>query len=337
LSKLADPDSITIARKLIAPSIVNHKNILVLGGSGFIGRHLVARLVAHGCRVLVPARRRDRAKHLILLPTVEVVDADVFDPPTLARLLAGQDAVVNLIGVLHATPAEFQRVHVDFVRQVMEAAAKAKVRRVLAMSALGADRNGPSIYARSRGDGEAVVRQSLADWTIYQPSIVFGPEDRFLNLFAELAAIAPVLPIGGADTKFQPIYVGDVVSAMVNTLDNETSHRKTYELCGPEIFSLRELVAFAARAAGHPRAVPALPDKLARAQAWLMERVPGPTLLSRDNLDSLKRDNIASTQPYRPAPELGIAPVPMKAEATRYLARSKTTSHYSGWRSRAGR
>ena len=313
------------------------KNILVLGGSGFVGRHLVARLVATGHRVLVPTRRRDRARHLILLPTVDVVDANVFEPGALPRLLAGQHAVVNLIGVLHATPAEFQRVHVDFVRQVMEAAAKTKVRRVLHMSALGADRNGPSLYARSRGDGEAMVRQSAADWTIYQPSVVFGPEDQFLNLFARLAAIAPVLPIGGANTRFQPVSVSDVAAAMVNTLAQPASVHKSYELCGPEIFTLRELVSFAARTAGHPRPVIALPDGLARAQAWLMEHLPGPTLLSRDNLDSLKRDNIASTQPYVPAPELGIVPKSMRIEAAHYLAGHDRHERLGNWRARARR
>ena len=313
------------------------KNILVIGGSGFVGRHLVARLVATGHRVLVPTRRRDRARHLILLPTVDVVDANVFEPGALPRLFAGQHAVVNLIGVLHATPAEFQRVHVDFVRQVMEAAAKTKVRRVLHMSALGADRNGPSLYARSRGDGEAMVRQSAADWTIYQPSVVFGPEDQFLNLFARLAAVAPVLPIGGANTRFQPVSVSDVAAAMVNTLAQPASVHKSYELCGPEIFTLRELVSFAARTAGHPRPVIALPDGLARAQAWLMEHLPGPTLLSRDNLDSLKRDNIASTQPYVPAPELGIVPKSMRIEAAHYLAGHDRHERLGNWRARARR
>jgi uncharacterized protein YbjT (DUF2867 family) len=205
------------------------------------------------------------------------------------------------------------------------------------MSALGADRNGPSLYARSRGDGEAIVRQSAADWTIYQPSVVFGPEDQFLNLFAKLAAIAPVLPIGGADTRFQPVSVNDVSAAMANTLDASAAVRKTYELCGPEIFTLRELVSFAARASGHPRPVIALPNGFARAQAWFMEHLPGPTLLSRDNLDSLKRDNIASTQPYVPAPELGVVPTPMRVEAAHYLAGHDRHERLGHWRARARR
>lgn len=314
-----------------------HKNILVLGGSGFVGRHLVARLVARGCRVLVPTRKRERAKHLIVLPTVEVVEADVFEPGVLSRLMAGQHAVVNLISVLHATPTEFQRVHVDLVRRVMEAAAKAKVKRVLHMSALGADRNGTSLYQRSRGDGEAVVRQSAADWTIYQPSVIFGPEDRFLNLFARLARFLPFMPVGRAHTRLQPVSVADVSAALANTLDALGSYRKSYELCGPQIMSLGEVVALAARASAHPRRVVALPDTLAYAQAWLMEHLPGPTLLSRDSLDSLARDNIASKQPYQPAPELGLRMLPMRLEAEHTLTGLGRNERLDSWRAHARR
>lgn len=314
-----------------------HKNVLVLGGSGFIGRHLVAQLVAQGCRVVVPTRHRDRAKHLILLPTVEVVETQVFEPGVLPKLMAGQHAVINLISVLHATPTEFQAVHVDFVRRVMEAAAKAKVKRVLHMSVLGADRNGTSLYQRSRGDGEAVVRQSSADWTIYQPSVVFGPEDRFLNLFAKLARIAPVLPIGRANTRLQPVSVHDVAAALANTLNNLSSYRKTYELCGPEIFTLRKIVELAARSSGHPRRVIELPDSLAYMQAWFMEHLPGPTLLSRDSLDSLARDSIASRQPYVPAPELGMQLTPLRVEAAHTLAGLDRHERLDHWRAHARR
>ncbi len=314
-----------------------HKNILVLGGSGFVGRHLVARLVAQGCRVVVPTRRRERAKHLIVLPTVDVVETHAFEPGVLARLMAGQHAVINLISVLHATPAEFQSVHVDFVRRVMEAAAKAKVKRVLHMSALGADRNGTSHYQRSRGDGEAVVRQSTADWTIYQPSVMFGPEDHFLNLFAKLARVAPVLPVGRGHARLQPVSVFDVAAALARTLDNPQSYRKAYELCGPEIFSLREIVEFAARASGHPRRVIALSDTFAYAQAALMERLPGPTLLSRDSLDSLARDNVATRQPYLPAPELGMQLLPMRIEAAHMLSGLGRHERLDYWRAHARR
>ena len=316
---------------------MKHKNILVLGGSGFVGRHLVARLVARGCQVRVPTRRLDRTRPLTLLPTVQVVQADIMDPAVLARLLLGQDAVVNLVGVLHASSTQFQQVHVDFVRRVMEAAAKAKVKRVLHMSALGADRNGSSLYQRSRGDGEAIVRQSQALWTIYQPSAIFGPEDRFLNLFAGLARWLPVLPIGRCNTRLQPVAVADVVGAMVETLDSVAAYRKSYELCGPEIMTLGEVAALAAQASGHPRPVWALPNRLAYLQAWLMEHMPGPTLLSRDSLDSLSRDVVASRQPYVPDPVLGMRSTPMRIVAEHMLSGVGRHAQLEQWRAHAGR
>ncbi len=316
---------------------MQHKNILVIGGSGFIGRYIVNLLVGRGCRVLVPARRRDRAKHLIMLPTCEVVEADVHDEGALSGLVAGQQAVINLVGILHGTEAQFERVHVDLTRRVLAACASNKVRRYLHMSALGADQNGPSMYQRSKGRAEALVRQSKLAWTIFQPSVVFGAEDAFLNMFAKLAAIAPLLPIGGAHVKFQPVWVEDVARAFVNSLDNDATIRKAYELCGPKIYTLRELVQFATAAAGHKRLVIALPDGVARLQARLMEFAPGEPLLSRDNLDSMKRDNVASKQPYQPASELGITATPMEPEASLYLAGLHPRTRFGGFRARARR
>jgi len=176
---------------------MRHSNVLVLGGSGFIGRYVVNFLVARGCRVLVPSRRRDRARHLILLPTCDVVDANIMDDAILARLVAGQDAVINLVGILHGTEADFQRVHADLPRRVVAACAKHRVGRLLHMSALGASASAPSMYLRSKGAGEAQVQASALPWTLFRPSTVFGVEDRFLNLFGRLAAWFPVLPIGG--------------------------------------------------------------------------------------------------------------------------------------------
>jgi NADH dehydrogenase len=316
---------------------MRHKNILVLGGAGFIGRYLVNELVGRGCRVLVPSRRRDHAKHLIMLPTCEVVEADVHDDATLRRLVAGQHAVVNLVGILHGSEHQFERAHVALTQRLVAACEAERVRRHLQMSALGADPNGPSMYQRSKGRAEQAVRDSKLAWTIFRPSVVFGAEDQFLNLFAKLAAIAPVLPIGGADVKFQPVWVGDVARAFVNGLDNDATVGKSYELCGPTVYTLRELVRFAARAAGHRRPVLALPDGVARLQARLMELAPGEPLLSRDNLDSMKRDNIASKQPYVPAPELGITATPMEPEASLYLAGLHPRTRFGGFRARARR
>ncbi len=317
---------------------MQHKNVLVLGGSGFIGRYIVNRLVERGCRVLVPSHNRDRAKHLILLPTCDVVEADIHDDSTLMRLVAEQDAVINLVGILHGRQCDFERVHVELPRRVLAACAARGVRRYLHMSALGADPNGPSMYQRSRGAGEEVVRASAADWTIFEPSVVFGVEDEFLNLFARLAQWLPLLPIGGADARFQPVWVEDVAAAFDHSLDNEATFRKTYELAGPKIYRLRELVAFAARASGHRRPVLALPASIARLQALSMEWMPGPTLLSRDNLDSMKRDNIASQQPYRPAPELELPHLtPLEPEASLYLAGLHSRTRFTGLRSKARR
>jgi uncharacterized protein YbjT (DUF2867 family) len=317
-------------------------NILVIGGSGFVGRHIVARLVDRGCRVTVPTRRRARARHLILLPTVDVVECNVNDDRTLDTLLRDHDAVINLVGILQGsrgTPygPEFARAHVELPKRVVAGCTRLGIRRYLHMSALGADSKGPSMYQRSKGDGEAAVRSSALDWTIFRPSVIFGPDDRFLNTFATLAKFFPVLPIGGVDVKFQPVWVGDVAAAFVNALDNRETYGKTYELAGPAVYTLRQLVEFAAAASGHPRPVVALPDGMARLQARLMELAPGEPLMSRDNLDSMKVDNVASRQPYVPAPELGIVPTALEAEAPAYLAGLTVRSRLDAFRARARR
>jgi uncharacterized protein YbjT (DUF2867 family) len=321
---------------------MQHSNILVIGGAGFIGRHIVARLTARGLRVTVPTRRRARARHLIMLPTIDVVECDVHNDAALTSLIRDQDAVINLIGVLHGSQGspygrEFAQAHVELPQRVVAMCRKHSVRRLLDMSAMGADSNGPSMYQRSKGDGDAVVQASQLDWTIFRPSVVFGPEDNFLNMFATLAKFFPVLPIGCANTRFQPVWVGDVADAFVNALDHRDTFERIYELAGPQIYRLRDLVAFAAAASGHPRPVFGLPDALARVQAMLMELMPGEPLMSRDNLDSMKVDNIATEQPFQPARELGIGMTPMEAEAPMYLSRAHARSRFSFYRARAGR
>jgi NADH dehydrogenase len=321
---------------------VNHEDILVVGGAGFVGRHIVNRLVDRGLRVTVPTRRPGAAKHLILLPTVDLVAADLNDDAALDRLLDGRDAVINLVGILQGsrgTPygPEFAQAHVELPRRVLARCAAHGIHRYLHMSALGADSAGPSMYQRSKGDGEAAVRASTLDWTIFQPSVIFGPEDRFLNTFATLAAVAPILPIANAGARFQPVWVGDVADAFVNALDNSKTYRKTYELVGPRVYTLRELVGFAATASGHPRAVVGLPAGLARAQAMMMELAPGEPLMSRDNLDSMQRDNVASVQPFVPAPELGMELHPMESEAAEYLSGQSVRARFGSYRARARR
>ncbi|GMV01984.1 MAG: complex I NDUFA9 subunit family protein [Burkholderiaceae bacterium] len=305
-----------------------HARILLIGGSGFIGSQVAARLAASGRRVTVPTRRYERARHLLPLPTVEVRVADVHDDAQLGRLVAQADAVVNLVGILHdrrGTPwgAGFEQAHVRLPARIAAACAASGVRRLLHMSALGVREDGeqslPSMYLRSKAAGERVVRAAPAlDWTIFRPSVVYGPGDRFLNLFARLQAWLPVMPLGRADARFQPVFVGDVAQAFVNALDGPVTHGRCYELAGPEVFTLRQLVALAGVHGGHRRPIVALPDALGRLQAALLEFAPGPTLMSRDNFDSMSIDNVASG-PI--AAELDLTPTPLGAIAPAYLRR----------------
>jgi NADH dehydrogenase len=298
-------------------------NLLVLGGTGFIGSQLLSHLVtetfaAPGLpdgRVIVPTRDAEsaRAHNLTLLPRVDVMEADVHNDDTLDALLEALTegsqhcAVINLVGVLQDVRAEpygplFRRAHVDLPRRLVAACGRHGVRRLLHMSALGADSAGPSMYQRSKGDGERVVTESGLDWTVFRPSVVFGPQDHFLNLFARMQRLAPFVPLACANARFQPVYVEDVASAFVNALDNPTTVRHVYPLVGPRVYTLAELVRFAGAASGHPRMIVPLSDAVGRWQATLFEQLPGAPL-SRDNLDSMRIDNI-SAEPI--AEELGV-------------------------------
>ena len=301
--------------------------ILIVGGSGFLGRHVVARLSAQNRRVIVPTRRRERARHLVLLPTVEVVQTAISTDQELDALVSRCDAVVNLVGLLHSRwgapyGPDFAAAHVELPRRLAASCARTGVRRLVHVSALGVRDDAtalPSMYLRSKSDGERAIRETPGvDWTIFRPSVVFGPEDQFLNMFAKLQRLFPVMPIARPDARFQPVYVGDVAQAVVHALDDAATVGKTYELAGPEVFTLEELVRLAGRWSGHPRPVVGLPYTLGQLQSSLLEYAPGPTLMSRDNFDSMKVDNVASG-PI--APELGIVPTPLGAVAPLYLSR----------------
>lgn len=319
-----------------------HTRILVVGGSGFLGGHLIPRLSAQARRVVVPTRRRERARHLLPLPTVDVVQADVHDPTTLERMLESCDAVYNLAGVLHGRAGrdghwgpEFERAHVETVRDLVEACREAGVRRLVHVSALGVHEGGerslPSRYLRSKAAAEKLLRDSRLDWTILRPSVMFGPEDNFLNTFARLQRVLPFVVLPMADARFQPIHVGDAAQAMVNVLDEPRTHRRVFELAGPEVLTLRELVRLAGEASGHPRPIVAAPRALGRLQAALLEHLPG-RMMSRDNLDSMQIPNIASG-PLDPL--LGIDPVSVRAIAPTYLG--SPSSRFLTTRERAGR
>jgi uncharacterized protein YbjT (DUF2867 family) len=303
--------------------------VLVLGGSGFIGRHLVAGLARREVKVTVPSRRRERAKHLIVLPTVDVVEADVGDHVVLERLARGQDAVVNLVGILHG---DFERAHADLPQAIVAACRAAGVRRLLHMSALGADVQGPSEYQRSKAKGEQAVREAKdLDVTVFRPSVVFGPEDRFLNRFAAMARFMPVLAVPCPQARFQPVYVGDVARAMAAALDDNASHAKVYELGGPHEYTLKQLVERVCSLTERRRLVIGLPDWASRMQAFVLEKLPG-RLLTRDNYRSMQVPNTTRS----PFP-FGIVPQALEALAPTYLLPSGPRERYPQLRWRARR
>ena len=292
------------------------KRILVLGGTGFVGGHLCKELARLQYRVTVPTR--SKAQAVQSQPLVDLVQADIHDKAALARLIPGHDAVVNLVAILHGDLFRFEYVHVELVKKIARACQDSGVLRLVHVSALGAATDAPSMYQRSKAAGEAVLQGSQLDWTVLRPSVIFGEGDQFLALFARLQKALPVMPLAGADTLFQPVWVGDVVAAIVQCLQRDDTAKRTYEVCGPERFTLRQLVKMAGSLSGHARPVIGLPPPIARLQALFMELAPGPTLMSRDNLDSMKVSNVASGKlPGLDA--LGIAPHALDAIAPTYL------------------
>lgn len=316
------------------------KNILLIGGSGFLGGHVAQRLAVQGHRLTVPTRHRERARHLIVLPTVEVVETDMHDDARLAELVAGQDAVINLVGILHSRYGlpygpDFARAHVELPRRIAAACRAAGVRRLIHVSALNADVNGPSQYLRSKGEGEAVLREAGAalDLTIFRPSVIFGPEDSFLNLFARLQRLAPVMPLGNPQARFQPVYVEDVARAIVASLDRSDAFGQACCCCGPRVYTLAELVRYVGEQIGKPRPIIALPEALARIQAGLLELLPNPPM-SVDNLDSMEVDSVCPGGDLLP---FGMSPVALEAVAPEYLAASTPRYRYYGYRLKAHR
>ena len=315
-------------------------NILILGGSGFVGRSVCERLVERsggaGGRIIVPSRRPARAKHIQLLPTVQVVQADVHDDAQLALLVAGNDAVINLVATLHGSEAEFQRAHVELPRRLATACAAAAVRRVVHVSALGASASAPSRYLRSKAAGEAVLASAGLELTVLRPSVIFGEHDSFLNLFAALQAALPVVPLAGAKARFQPVWVEDVAAAIVFCLDDPTTIGQTLECAGPRVYTLKELVQLAGRWSGHARPVFGLPEAAGRLQAAAMELLPGAPLMSRDNIDSMQVPNVATGR--LPGLErLGMAPASLESIEPAVLSRDGEMSRLERWRAGAHR
>jgi uncharacterized protein YbjT (DUF2867 family) len=306
-------------------------SICVLGGTGFVGSHLVSRLVRDGHRVRVLTRNRDRHRELLVLPGLELREADVHDAAMLPEALRGHDVVINLIGILNeAGGARFRRVHAELARTVVGACRSAGIPRLLQMSSLRADEGAPSAYLRSKGLAERLVREDAGAvaWTIFRPSVIFGPGDGFMNKFANLLRLFPVLPIARAGARFAPVYIGDVVEAMVRTLGDRAAHGECYELCGPEVLTLGELVRYVAKVLGKRRLVVGLPAPAGWLQAWVMGFVPGKPL-SLDNFRSLKLDSVCSDNGLA---RLGIVPMSFRTVVPAYLGDARRAAQLDAFR-----
>jgi NADH dehydrogenase len=323
------------------------EKVCVLGGSGFVGSALVNRLDAAGYRVKVLTRRREASKHLILLPRVDVVECDVMVDIALTQEIAGQDAVINLIGILHENrAAAFDTVHVQLPRRLVQICRNNGVRRLLHMSALHAHGDAPSAYLRSKGAGEAEVMKEAPQAepmllrhgyqlqvTVFRPSVIFGRGDRFLNLFARLVRFLPVIALARPDARFQPIWVEDVARVFVSSLEQVDTIGKGYNLCGPKVYTLRELVQLVADTLGVKRRIIGLGDRMATWQARVLERLPG-KLLTRDNLASMQVDSVCEAGFPR---EFGIRPATLETVLPDYLANRNVRGTYNRYRGRAGR
>ena len=316
------------------------KKILIFGGTGFVGTQVCEKLNQLSISVTVATRRSDHARHLQLLPLVDVVEIDLHDSAALAALVAGHDAVVNLIAILHGSEAAFQKAHVQWPLTLVRACKAGGVRRIVHISALGAATDSASKYQRSKARGEAALLGAGLDVTVLRPSVIFGAGDKFLNTFAKLQQVFPMIPLAGSRARFQPVWVGDVASAVVRCLNDPNTISQVYEACGPEVFTLKQLVQLAGGYAGvnHAKGRPviALPNVLARIQAFFMELAPGDPILSRDNLDAMKTDNVASG--HLPGLQaLGIAPASLGVIGPTYLGARGLRSGLMAKRTTAGR
>ncbi len=312
------------------------KKILILGGTGFVGRHLCEKLAEGDYRTTVLTRRRSNARHLQMLPMVDVLEGSAHDAATLTPLMAEHDAVVNLVAILHGTEAAFDKAHVQLPSALVKACAAAGQRRIVHVSSLGADVNAPSMYQRSKARGEAVLLSSGLDISVLRPSVIFGAEDKFLNTFASLQKLFPFIPLAGSTARFQPVWVEDVATALVKCIEDKSTIGQTYEACGPEVFMLKQLVQLAGQYSGHEKPIIGLPDALARIQAALMELAPGEPIMSRDNLDAMKVDNISGGT-LTGLQALGIMPSALGAVVPFYLGAQGLRSGLMAKRKTAGR
>lgn len=316
------------------------KTVCLLGGTGFVGRHLCAELSRRRIAMRLLTRRRERRRELLVIPNLELVEADVHSVADLSVKLRGCDAVVNLIGILNehrGVGKSFAGVHGELPVKVAEACAFNRIGRLLHMSALGAASDAPSQYLRYKAEGELAVhrwKEKGLDVTSFRPSVIFGPDDDFFNRFAQLLAMTPlVFPLACPDARLSPAYVSDVARAFADSLDRKSTYGRSYDLCGPRTYTLRELVEYTARVAGLRRYVLPLGDLLSRLQARVLEWVPG-TPFSRDNYLSLQVDGVCASDGFA---ELGIEPTSVECVVPSYLGDRGKMNFYRALRQAAGR
>ncbi len=308
--------------------------VVILGGSGFVGHALAARVIAAGHHVRVLTRRRERHRELLVLPGLELVEGDVYQPAFLREQLAGCDAVINLVGILNESGRSgrgFSRAHAELPQCVVEAMRAVGITRLLHMSALNASAQAPSHYLRSKAAGEAIVQRSGLRWTVFRPSVIFGPHDSFVNRFAALLRVMPgVFPLACPDARLQPVYIDDVAQAFVHSLTDERTVGQSYHLCGPEAYTLREIVTHIAGWTGRRVHIVGLGRALSFTQALVMEFAPGKPF-SIDNYRSLQIDSICAG----PFPSVfNIPPASFDVEVPRYLSAGR---HYDRFRAGARR
>jgi len=274
------------------------RRVTLIGGTGFIGTELAILLAARFDEVRLPTRRASRVREIRVLPNVRVIECDVHDRAAVEAVIAGSDVVVNLVGILNESGSmsgnSFDGAHAGLTATVLDACEALGVPRYLHVSALSADAaNGSSEYLKSKGRAEERVRAAPATigWTIFRPSIVFGRRDSFFNRFARLLRALPVFPLAVPDARMAPVWVGDVVRVMDASIDDPAQHGATVSLCGPNDYTLRQLVEYTAKTAGMKRTVIGLPDGLARLQAKIMQRVPGKPF-TMDNYLSLQTPSV---------------------------------------------
>jgi uncharacterized protein YbjT (DUF2867 family) len=314
-------------------------SICILGGTGFLGTRLVARLIKDGHAVTVLSRDREQHKHLLVLPGLTLENCDVYEEPQLSERLRGKDVVINLIGILNERGfggGGFRRAHTELTRTVLQAMRSAGVRRLLQVSALKAAVNAPSHYLRSKGEAEKLIREQSAalDWVIFQPSVMFGPGDSFLNRFAGLLASVPfVFPLARPHARFQPVFVDDVVDALLRCLQGDASVHQTYQLGGPQVYTLSEIVSLVAKTTGRGRWIAGLPNFAGKLQGLVMNFVPGRPF-SSDNYNSLTVDSVCTEDGFA---KLKIKPHSMAAAARQYLGSFEDNARLSRDRSAAGK